>query len=185
MSSDMTHFFNIFFFQSSNTPYHIFTKMSCFIKKFSYTPHHKQIPKFMSNISYTIQVQARGLKRDIYLMLDNEDRRHLFTITRFETRPSSYSFLLRHVKKEKLGALADVKGLPYLQSIMSAMFDKVTADMWSGTFAFTARLITDDSEFSDRSARYFKALSGYLVDCAFKGLSWNYFYFLNKRYLYR
>jgi hypothetical protein len=103
----------------------------------------------MTTIQWNIQVEARGAKRDVYLLLHNNvERRHIFTITPFEIRYGTNRYLLRHVKKQKLGALADC--FPkLLQEIITTLYHKILSisrdetglqGFWTGKYLFTTKL---------------------------------------------
>jgi len=92
----------------------------------------------MPNTTYTIEVETRGNKRDIYLVLSPHLRRHIFSISLLLLNDGRTRFLLRHVKKENLGALTDEIGMTEFQRRISLMYRKLNEETTcAGKFLFT------------------------------------------------
>ena len=101
----------------------------------------------MTNTEYTIEVEVRGDKRDVYLVISEHERRHIFSISLLLLNNGRIRFLLRHVKKEKLGTLTDEIGMIEFQRRISLMYHKLNEETTcAGKFLLTME--TDESKDS-------------------------------------
>lgn len=120
--------------------------------------------KQSKKMDYTIEVTARGAKRDVYIVFHNGNRRKIFTIS-----PRMASYLLKHIDKWELGALIDVVGLAYMQNICSLIFQHLTSkpgEIPVGQFRFCALIVEENIG----TGRFYKGLNGCVVERSFRRL---------------
>lgn len=80
----------------------------------------------MEKVSYVIEIKenvARN-RRDVYMIISDNERRHIFSIKKF-SYISGFRFLLRQTKNKELGALIDICGLKYFNKVRAAIYKKI------------------------------------------------------------
>lgn len=97
------------------------------------------------NLTLNIDVEKKGMKKMVYLVLSQHERRKIFFIGTVNK-----NFALRHVKKNNYGALIDMIGfelmLKRINRIYTLITEKITdesnhvtsfEDKWIGKFSVT------------------------------------------------